>query len=134
MFTLDFLKGSTGKIYLIGAVIVLVLIYAITNSILNKLNDYKITAIHGDSNDFSTFNQVRNKRFDAVLIDAGHTDFNVAIDALFYAPLASKYIIFHDVQIPDVSMVFDWYCKQYPNKNSYRIVSSQTYGFGVIEV
>lgn len=104
------------------------------NFILDKLSDYNITPIHGDSNDYSTFRKVANKRFDAVLIDAGHTDFNVAIDCLFYGPLASKYIIFHDVQLPDVGRAFDWYCKQFPERNSYRVVASANYGFGVIEV
>lgn len=102
--------------------------------ILSKLSDYRITPIHGDSNDYSTGRQVFGKRFDAVLIDAGHTSFNAAIDALFYGPLATKYIIFHDVQLPDVSLVFDWYSKQFPDKKSYRVVNSENYGFGVIEL
>jgi len=98
--------------------------------VLSRL-DYPVTPIHGDSNDYATLNQVIDKKYDAVLIDAGHDDFNVAIDALFYGPLARKYIIFHDIQLPDVSRVFDWYCKQM-NKKSYRVVNSEHYGYGVI--
>lgn len=104
------------------------------NFILQKLDDYNITPVHGDSNDYATLNRVKDKRFEAVLIDAGHDDFNVAIDALFYAPLATKYIIFHDIQLPDVARVFDWYSRQIPQRRFYKIVNSESYGFGVIEV
>ncbi len=103
------------------------------NFILDRLGDYKVTPIHGDSNDYATLDKVKYNRYDAVLIDAGHDDFNVAIDALFYAPLASKYVIFHDIQLPDVARVFDWYCRQIPQKRFYKIVNSNEYGFGVIE-
>lgn len=102
--------------------------------ILSKLTDYNITSVHGDSNDYTTLDRVKNKRFDAVLIDAGHDDFNAAIDALFYGPLATKYIIFHDIQLPDVGRVFDWYSRQMPQKRFYKVVNSESYGFGVIEV
>lgn len=103
------------------------------NWVLDKIGR-PVVAIHGDSNDYSTLRQVLNKKFEAVFIDAGHDDFNVAIDALFYGPLATKYIIFHDVQLPDVSRVFDWYCKQRPEAKNYRVVNSQTYGYGIIEL
>lgn len=104
--------------------------------ILDRLSDYKITAIHGDSNDEKTASKARRGVpfcYDVVLIDAGHDDFNVAIDALFYGPLARKYIIFHDIQLPDVNRAFEWYCRQRPECKNYRIVNSETYGFGVIE-
>lgn len=102
--------------------------------ILDRLKDYDITGIHADSNDYSTLRSVQDRRFDAVLIDAGHDDFNAAIDALFYGPLAKKYVIFHDVKLPDVSRVFDWYRKQFPEKRSYRVVNSENFGYGIIEL
>lgn len=102
--------------------------------ILERLEDYKVTPVHADSNDYSTFRQVADKRFDAVLIDAGHDDFNVAIDALFYGPLARKYIIFHDIQLSDVSRAFEWYCRQRPECKYTRIVNSDHFGYGVIEL
>lgn len=73
------------------------------------------------------------KTYDAVLIDAGHDDFNVAIDAFLYGPLAQKYIFFHDIQIPDVNRAYEWYCRQRPECRNYRIVNSENYGYGVIE-
>lgn len=102
--------------------------------ILSRLNEYRVTPIHADSNDYATLDKVRGRKYDAVLIDAGHDDFNVAIDALFYAPLATKYIIFHDIQLPDVDRVFQWYTKQFPHKKSYRVVNSEHFGYGIIEV
>lgn len=91
-----------------------------------------ITAIIGDSNDYATYHQVANQSFDVVLIDAGHDDFNVAIDAMFYGQLAKKYIIFHDVKLKDVERVYEWFKKQMPDKRSYLVINSDTYGYGVI--
>lgn len=104
------------------------------NEILDQLKNYKIKPIHGDSNDISTLISRDKIQFDAVLIDAGHDDFNVAIDAFFYGPLATKYIFFHDIQLPDVNRAYEWYCRQRPECKNYRIVNSENFGFGVIEV
>lgn len=103
------------------------------NAILEQLKDYKITPIHGDSNDLFTLNRL-DGMYDAVLIDAGHDDFNVAIDAMLYGPMARKYIIFHDIQLPDVNRAFEWYCRQRPDCKNYRVVNSETYGYGILEV
>lgn len=110
--------------------------------VLDRLKDYQIKAVHGDSNDYTTLEALSvggmtvrlPRKYDAVMIDAGHDDFNAAIDACFYGGLARKYIIFHDVQLPDVSRVFEWYRKQFPDYKSYRVVNSETYGYGIIEV
>lgn len=104
------------------------------NAILEQLTDYKITPIHGDSNEQSTLMRIKGESFDVVLIDAGHDDFNVVIDAIFYGNCANKFIIFHDIQLPDVNRAFTWYCKQRPECKNYRVVNSETYGFGIIEV
>lgn len=103
------------------------------NAILGQLTDYKITPIHGDSNDYSTMHRVKTAS-DVVLIDAGHDDFNVALDAIFYGQFASKFIIFHDIQLPDVNRAFEWYCRQRPECKNYRIVNSTHFGYGIIEV
>lgn len=104
------------------------------NFILKGLGEYAVRAIHADSNDQTTASKVSDQCFDAVLIDAGHSEFNVAIDALFYGSLAKKYVIFHDVQLPAVSKTFEWYVKQRPECRAYRIINSQTYGYGVLEL
>lgn len=103
--------------------------------ILDRLTDYKITPIHADSNDITTRNKADQGYFyDVVLIDAGHDDFNVAIDALLYGPMAKKYIIFHDIQLPDVNRAFEWYARQRPNCRASRVVNSEKFGYGILEV
>lgn len=102
------------------------------NEVLAKIPQ-KVHAILGDSNDMQTFARVADKKFDVVLIDAGHDDFNVAIDALFYGQLATKYIIFHDIMLPDVERVFEWYSRQF-KRESYRVVNSEHFGYGIIKV
>lgn len=73
-------------------------------------------------------------RFDCVMIDAGHTYEDVIADAIAYGSLATKYIFFHDIMLPEVGKAFDWYCKQRPECNSYRIVNSETFGYGIMEI
>lgn len=114
--------------------------------ILERLKDYEITPIHMNSNDreaiqaartaFYTKHHDRNEHhgYDMVLIDAGHEDFNVVIDALWYGELARKYIVFHDIQIPDVRRAFEWYCHVRKYCKNYRVVNSENYGYGIIEV
>ena len=92
----------------------------------------KIVPILGDSNSIYSWEKVRDKKFDAVLIDAGHDLFSVLVDACLYAPLATKYVFFHDIMIPDVNRVFEWYAAKMNKGRSYRVVNSGTYGFGVI--
>lgn len=72
--------------------------------------------------------------FDAVLIDAGHSYEDVIADAVAFGSLAEKYIFFHDIRIPDVNRAFEWYCRQRPECKNYRVVNSENYGYGVIEV
>lgn len=102
------------------------------NKILDELSDYKITAVHGNSNDFLTHEAV-NRNFDAVLIDAGHESFEAAIDAFLYGPLATKYIIFHDIKLPEVEKAFNWYSRQRPECKAYRVINSEHYGYGILE-
>lgn len=98
---------------------------------------YDITPIHANSNDLTTKDNLPFKapyrHYDCVMIDAGHDEINVAIDAIQYAPLAGKYIFFHDVMLPEVARVFEWYSRQRPDCRSYRFINSQNFGYGVME-
>lgn len=102
------------------------------NFVLERLKDYKITQVHENSNNLLT-RELVNQSFDAVLIDAGHESWNVAIDAMLYGPLALKYVIFHDIQLPEVEKAYNWYCRQRPECRSYRVINSETFGFGILE-
>lgn len=72
--------------------------------------------------------------FDVVLIDAGHTYEDVIADAIAYGHLATKYILFHDIQLPAVRAAYEWYLKQNPQFKHYEFINSQTFGYGIIEV
>lgn len=74
------------------------------------------------------------KPYDVVLIDAGHTYEDVIADAAAFGWMANKYIIFHDIQIPEVRKAFDWYCAQNPQFKRSEFINSTTYGYGILEV
>lgn len=92
-----------------------------------------VTGIHGDSNDPVIIERAKGK-YEAVLIDAGHSYRNVITDALSYGPMATKYIMFHDVQLPDVDRAFKEYCAMRPECRNYRVVNSEHFGYGIMEI
>lgn len=104
------------------------------NEWLKKLTDYKLTEILGNSNSFRSYLPVKDQKFDAVFIDAGHDLFSVLVDACWYGLLAKKFVFFHDVTIPAVDFVFQWFSKNIPNEHAYKVINSETYGYGVIEL
>lgn len=89
--------------------------------------------IAGDSNSPTTLGQI-NRRFDVVMIDAGHTYENAITDARFYGSLADKYVIFHDVCLPDVKKAYDEYCQLMSHCRHYEVINSSTMGFGIVEI
>lgn len=92
-----------------------------------------ITPIMGNSHAGESIRLAWHDNYDVVMIDAGHTYEDVIADAAAYGPKALKYIIFHDVMLPEVNRAFEWYARQIQRK-SYRFVNSRTYGYGVIEL
>lgn len=101
--------------------------------ILQGLADYKITGLHGNSHDPEIVRSAWQKRYDCVLIDAGHTYDDAIQDARNYAPLADKYIIFHDVQMPSVMDAFRFYQKE-TGLTAYTVINSENFGFGIMTV
>lgn len=104
------------------------------DALLAKMPNKNVTEILGDSNSYRCYFPVKEQKFEVVFIDAGHELFNVLIDACWYGPMATKYLIFHDVNIKDVNRAFEWYAHNVPNKGFYRIINSDTYGYGIVEV
>lgn len=90
--------------------------------------------VHGDSNDLSSKETIKDYKYDVVLIDAGHEQHNVMVDALLYGALATKYIIFHDMQIPATRKAYDWYCRQRPDCKNYTFIKSEHFGYGIMEI
>jgi predicted O-methyltransferase YrrM len=94
---------------------------------------------YGNSHDPSLFIDIAECEegvlgYDVVLIDAGHAYEDVIADAIAYGSLATKYIFFHDVCLPEVGRAFDWYCKQRPDCRAYKMINSETFGYGIMEI
>lgn len=104
------------------------------NQILDKLaaRHIYVHGWHGNSHSTEAAHVVNG--YDAVLIDAGHAYEDVIGDACMYGPLAKRYIIFHDIKLPEVAAAFDWYVAQNDFKNSYKFVNSNTFGYGICEI
>lgn len=86
----------------------------------------------GDSTDPET--HPRNKFYDCVLIDGGHDFATVLSDSIMYAPLATKYIFWHDIQLPQVKMAVDWFVSRWKLGKYSTFINSPTFGFGIMEV
>ncbi len=93
---------------------------------------YGVRGIHGNSHDPAVIGAAAGK-YDVVFIDAGHSYEDVIADAEYYGNMAKKYIIFHDVNLPDVRKAFELYQHQTGNK-SYIISNSETFGYGIMEI
>lgn len=105
------------------------------DKLIEKLKPRNIKQIFGNSNDYSVQQQVQNKSFEVVFIDAGHEYYNVMNDAKAYGHLATKYLLFHDVTLPPVEAAFEEYVQNHcQGKTVYRIINSATYGYGVVEI
>lgn len=100
---------------------------------LLKHEGYLVNGIHNDSHSMDAIDRATARHYDCVLIDAGHSYMDALMDARNYGPLADKYIIFHDVQLPAVMEAFKvWQLES--NKRGYTIINSEKFGFGVIRL
>lgn len=91
-------------------------------------------AVLGDSTHKDTYDCLENKQFDCVLIDGGHDYTTVLSDAMLYAPLATKYIFFHDIQLPEVRAAVEWWHKRWQLGKYTEFINSNSFGYAVIEV
>lgn len=105
------------------------------NEIVRQLTDkgHAIKEVLGDSNDPLTAGRADGK-YDVVLIDAGHSYDNVSKDALLYGPMAKKFILFHDIQLPEVLRAFEEYCALRPDCKVSRAINSVSFGYGLLEI
>lgn len=76
----------------------------------------------------------RSTSYDCVLIDGGHDFATVLSDAILYAPLARKYVFFHDIQLPEVARAVEWFVKRWRLGNYGQFVNSEHFGYGIIEI
>lgn len=101
--------------------------------VLNILNEegYVITSIHANTLHREAIEKAQEKRYDVVLIDAGHSFDEVMADAINYGKLANKFLVFHDVMLPEVRQAFDKYVKE-NNLKAEIFTRSDNFGFGII--
>lgn len=96
--------------------------------------DYSVALYRGDSTDYDTY--PKKERHDVVLIDGGHDYKTVLADAIIYGNLAKKYLLFHDIMLPDVRKAMDKFLSD-GNIASFKyqeFVNSPTMGFGIVEI
>jgi predicted O-methyltransferase YrrM len=93
-----------------------------------------VQAVHGDSNNPETKEKLLRTNFEVVFIDAGHSYQNVITDARLYGTLATKFIIFHDVQLPEVKKAFDEYAEERTDCRAHSFINSATYGYGILKI
>lgn len=100
--------------------------------VIALMPEHDIYGHHGDSTSYEVVHSLAKKKFDCVLIDAGHTYQCVMSDAQNYAKLATKYVFFHDVQLPAVKQAIEDFRKQTDLGTYSEFINSDHYGFGVI--
>ena len=89
--------------------------------------------IYGSSHNHACIDKINELgKFDVVLIDAGHSYEDVIADSIAYGGLATKYIIFHDVCLPEVMRAFEWYLSQRSDWEAYKFINSETFGYGIL--
>lgn len=102
-------------------------------SIIGHMKSYNIIGMHGNSHHQDVIRKAQERRYDVVYIDAGHTYNDALEDARNYAPLANKYVLFHDVKIPEVLEAFNvWQLES--KTRGYTIINSENYGYGVVKI
>lgn len=108
---------------------------------LLRFAGYTVEEVLGDSTlketyykVFSPYTPLVQQSYDVVFIDGGHDYTTVLSDAILYAPLAKKYVFFHDVQLPEVKAAVDWFVKHWNLGKYHEFINSNSYGYGIIEV
>lgn len=91
-----------------------------------------VIAFAGDSTHYDTL--PRDREYDCIFIDGGHDFATVLSDSILYAPLAKKYVFWHDVQLPEVKAAVEWFIKRWPLGKYTTFISSSNYGYGIMEI
>lgn len=106
-----------------------------TEALVKINNAHNIHQILGDSHALQTIARANMYGdYDVVFIDAGHRYEDVVLDAALYGPMAKKFIIFHDVQMPAVNLAFNWYVRETNRQKVSKFIKSDNYGYGIIKL
>lgn len=100
-----------------------------------KLNPFKIASWIGDSTNPNTLPDKDVHKFDCILIDGGHDFATVLSDSILYAPLATKYVFWHDIQLPEVRAACDWFKKRWAHLGEFSdFINSDSFGYRILKV
>jgi hypothetical protein len=99
-----------------------------------KHDKHSLHEISGNSHDRDVIREASYfAPYDMVFIDAGHLYEDALADAFAYGQLARKYIVFHDICMPEVSKAFDMFVEMQKHvSKSYKFGS--VFGYGVIKL
>ncbi len=75
-----------------------------------------------------------SNEIDCILIDGGHDFATVLSDSILYAPLATKYVFWHDIQLPEVRKAYEWFKKRYALGEYSEFISSTHFGYGICKI
>ena len=102
------------------------------NEIINILGN--VDCFYGDSTKLFPSEDFK-KNFDVVMIDGGHDFATVLNDSIRYGDLAKKYIFWHDINLPEVNLAFEWYVQRRKYKHYYRFSTgpNENFGYGIME-
>lgn len=91
----------------------------------------------GDSTNSTTWSKRSgywDYKYDCILIDGGHDFATVLSDSILYAPLATKYVFWHDIQLPEVRKAYEWFKRRYAIGEYSEFINSDTFGYGICKV
>lgn len=104
------------------------------NQVINILKvNHEINPYHGDSTTRTVSGRLKLHQYDCVLIDGGHDFATVLSDSILYAPLATKYVFWHDVQLPEVRAAVEWFVKRWNLGEYSTFINSPSYGYGILK-
>lgn len=86
----------------------------------------------GDSTE--PYTMPRDQKFDCILIDGGHDFATVLSDSILYAPLATKYVFWHDIQLPEVKAAVEWFMKRWKLGEYSTFINSDSFGYRICKI
>lgn len=96
-----------------------------------SLSGRSVSLIRGNSHAPSVIADVQaHGQFDVVYIDAGHTYEDVVQDYYNYGVLAKKFVVFHDIKLPEVGIFWSGL----KGKKVEFVTAGSKYGIGVLHV
>lgn len=72
--------------------------------------------------------------YDCILIDGGHDFATVLSDSILYAPLANRYVFWHDIQLPEVRKAYEWFKARWNLGEYSEFIHSDTFGYGICKI